>query len=199
LCWENQIQDSPWVNKKSIRKALTQSVYNASIPNINWTFEEYLDAARAVGLIELREQRLEKKDKLRVAIALTSKWRSFDIPKPPRKAEIPQEAWNQFIELCYRKPAMAHKKNLKILGWIRQHGEKKLAGQSEEVLFSIIDTAIYSGVFVKDTKTGKYTVNIEEKEWPIYQGGCPKVTFKGQDAAKPKLKKRGALTSVDEE
>jgi len=39
---------------------------------------------------------------------------------------------------------------------------------ADDVLLNLIELAIYSGIFVIATTKKKFTINLDQKDWPIY-------------------------------
>jgi hypothetical protein len=168
---------NPWVKKKAVSKAFRLNVYGATIPNVNLTFDEFIEQARAVGVIELREERDEKRNKLRTALTLAPEWRKFSVPLPPSQAfdKLPGGLWDGFIEVCRKKPTLSHRKPSKLVSAIRSNGGKTLQQANDDVIQLIVDIAIYAGIFVRLQSSGKYAVNLSAKDWPVDEQAAPAI------------------------
>eukprot|EP01122_Echinamoeba_exundans_P001716 TRINITY_DN11723_c0_g1_i1.p1 TRINITY_DN11723_c0_g1~~TRINITY_DN11723_c0_g1_i1.p1 ORF type:complete len:1031 (-),score=203.11 TRINITY_DN11723_c0_g1_i1:102-3194(-) len=168
---------NPWIKKKQVAKAFRLGVYGATIPNVNLTFDEYIEQARAVGVIELREERDEKRNKLRTAVTLTPEWRKFQVPLPASLAgeKLPEGFWDTFIDICRKKPTISHRKPSKLASAIRTNGNKALQQANDDAIQLIVEIAIYVGIFVRQQSSGKYAINLSARDWPLDEKSAPPI------------------------
>jgi hypothetical protein len=162
------------IAKKELRKAFEVSAYGIKLPDITMTIEEYYEAARAAGVVELREIK-KKGAPAKIGLALTDQWKKYAIPKPANIAKINNKAWSLFIQCCKLKPNAQHKKS-SIARWARTV-KTELQNEAEDVLSAMVELSIYSATMIMDLSAGKYTPNLTQKRYPIDLSVCPKFEF----------------------
>lgn len=162
------------VEKKVLRKAFEVSAYGCKLPDASITLEEYYDAARAFGVVEIRE--IKKKGKSsKIGLAITEPWAKCDLPRPENTLACTPKAWKLFLEVCIEKRKEVHKR-ASIKTWAKKH-RPSLQNEADEVLDSMIDLALYSGTLLWDLKSGKYTPNMDEKRYKIDRSVCPNIVW----------------------
>jgi hypothetical protein len=159
------------VSKKELRKAFECGAYAIKLPVITMTFEEYYEAARAAGVVEIRE--IKKRGRAsKVGLCLAEQWRDYKVPAPSSVTKITPKVWNLFIDCCKLKPNAQHKKS-SLLRWAK--GIKtELQKEAEDVLLAMVELSVYSGAVIMDISAGKYTPNLHQKKYPIDRTVCPK-------------------------
>ena len=158
------------VPKKTLIKAFDCAAYALKLPDITMTVEEYYECARIAGVVEVRE--IKKKGfPSKIGLALADQWRNYKVPVPPSTTICTPRVWKTFIKVCEIKPKAVHKRS-SLLTWTKTI-KPELQTESEEVLNSMIELAIYSGTLLMDLKVGKYTPNLEQKRYPIDRSVCP--------------------------
>ena len=159
------------VAKKELRKAFEVAAYGTKLPDITMTFEEYYEAARAAGVVEIREIK-KKGAPAKIGLVLTEQWRDYVVPRPENIIKTTPKVWQLFILCCKAKPNAQHKKS-SILKWAK--GIKTdLQTEAEDVLNAMVELSIYSGTMLMDLSAGKYTPNLAQKKYPIDTSVCPK-------------------------
>lgn len=166
-----------WLKKSLLAKAFKLGVYSASVPNVNLTFDEFIENARASGVVELREERDDKRSKLRTAVTLTAGWSSFSVPLPKALLadDLPGSYWAAFIDFCRKKASTSHRKIPKLVASFKTHAGKALQAASDPQVHKIIDVGIYCGIFARQASSSKYGVNLNEKDWPVDFQSCPAI------------------------
>lgn len=160
------------VPKKALRKAFETFAYGCKLPDVRITLEEYYDAARAFGVVEIRE--IKKKGKpSKIGLAVTEPWLVYDIPRPDNIKACTPRAWKLFLDVCIEKRKEAHKRaSQKTLA---KKVRPQLQTESEEVLDAMIELALYSGTLLWDVSSGKYIPNMDEKRYKIDRAVCPDI------------------------
>lgn len=159
------------ITKKYLRKAFDCAIYDTKLPDITMTIEEYYDAARAAGVVEIREIK-KKGSSTKIGIALTDQWRNYVVPHPAKVAKVTPKSWNTFIQCCKLKPNAQHKKS-SLSRWARTI-KPDLQSESDDVITAIVELAVYSGTVAMDLHSGKYMPNLTQKRYPIDLSVCPK-------------------------